>query len=46
MVRFEARPGDCQLVLYGNVPMYASVAVPTTGGDVRCVVRGGRLSCG
>jgi Ca-activated chloride channel family protein len=46
VVRFEAKPGACQLVLYGNVPMYASVDVPATGGDVRCVVRGGRLSCG
>lgn len=46
VVRFDAKPGACQLVLYGNVPMYASVDVPATGGDVRCVVRGGRLSCG
>ena len=46
VVRFEARPGDCQVVLYGNVPMQASVAVPSTGGDVRCVVRGGQMSCG
>ncbi len=43
---FEVRPGSCQLVLQGTVPMYASVEVPKTGGDVRCVVRGGRLSCG
>jgi Ca-activated chloride channel family protein len=43
---FDVRPGSCELVLYGNVPMYASVQVPSTGGDVRCVVRGGRLSCG
>ena len=46
VVRFDARPGTCQLVLYGNVPMYAQVDVPSTGGDIRCVVRGGRLSCG
>ena len=43
---FDVRPGSCELVLYGNVPMYASVQVPSTGGDVRCLVRGGRLSCG
>ncbi len=43
---FEVRPGSCQLVLYGAVPMVASVQVPKTGGDVRCVVRGGRLNCG
>ncbi|MSQ01809.1 MAG: VWA domain-containing protein [Myxococcales bacterium] len=43
---FEVRPGSCQLVLYGAVPMVASVQVPQAGGDVRCVVRGGRLSCG
>ncbi|MBM4369184.1 MAG: VWA domain-containing protein, partial [Deltaproteobacteria bacterium] len=45
VARFEATPGACQLVLYGNVPMYASVDVPAEGGDVRCVVRGGRISC-
>ncbi len=45
VARFEATPGACQLVLYGNVPMYASVEVPAQGGDVRCVVRGGRISC-
>lgn len=43
---FDVRPGSCELVLQGNVPMYASVQVPSTGGDVRCLVRGGRLSCG
>ncbi len=43
---FEVRPGSCQLVLYGAVPMVASVQVPQAGGDVRCVVRGGRLNCG
>ena len=45
VARFDVSPGDCQLVLYGNVPLYAQVEVPRTGGDVRCVVRGGRLSC-
>lgn len=45
VARFDVAPGDCQLVLYGNVPLYAQVEVPQTGGDVRCVVRGGRLSC-
>ena len=46
VARFDARPGKCQVVLYGNVPMQTSVTVPATGGDVRCVVRGGRMSCG
>jgi hypothetical protein len=45
VARFDVKPGDCQLVLYGTVPLYAQVEVPQTGGDVRCVVRGGRLSC-
>lgn len=43
----NATPGSgCKLVLMGNVPMYASVNVPPTGGETRCTVRGGRLSCG
>ncbi len=42
---FKAAPGTCTLTLQGSVPMTASVSVPVTGGDVRCVVRGGRLAC-
>jgi Ca-activated chloride channel family protein len=47
VARFDAAtPGGCTLVLQGNVPMHAQVEVPTTGGEVRCTVRGGRMSCG
>jgi len=38
--------GSCVVELQGNVPMRARVDVPETGGDIRCMVRGGRLSCG
>jgi Ca-activated chloride channel family protein len=44
---FQAPAGAvCQLVLAGPVDLRAEVEVPTTGGDLRCVVRGGRISCG
>jgi|GEM_PF-1013716 len=46
VARFEPTPGKCTLVLQGTVPMSAAVDVPATGADVRCVVRGGRVSCG
>ncbi len=47
VARFNnARPGACTLTFQGTVPMVAQVEVPTTGADVRCTVRGGRLSCG
>ncbi len=42
---FEVTPGTCLLSLQGNVPMQTQVTVPSTGGDVRCVVRGGRMNC-
>jgi Ca-activated chloride channel family protein len=42
---FDVPPGSCSLSLQGNVPMLTTVEVPATGGDVRCVVRGGRMSC-
>jgi Ca-activated chloride channel homolog len=42
---FTVPPGSCLLSLQGNVPMQATVEVPSTGGDVRCVVRGGRMNC-
>lgn len=47
VARFAAAtPGSCTLMLQGNVPMQAKVEVPQTGGEVRCTVRGGRVSCG
>ncbi|MCA9570659.1 MAG: VWA domain-containing protein, partial [Myxococcales bacterium] len=46
VARFDnVYPGECRLTLQGNVPMVAAVTVPETGGDVRCMVRGGRMSC-
>jgi hypothetical protein len=42
---FDATPGACEVTLSGQVDMTAAVDVPETGGDVRCVVRGGRLAC-
>ena len=42
----SAKPGTCDLVLEGVVPMSTRVTVPASGGDVRCTVRGGNLSCG
>jgi hypothetical protein len=41
-----ASPGSCDLVLEGVVPMSTTVTVPESGGDLRCVVRGGSMSCG
>jgi Ca-activated chloride channel family protein len=47
VARFDdAVAGACTLVLEGAVAMEVAVDVPSTGGDVRCVVRGGRASCG
>jgi hypothetical protein len=46
IARFEdAPPGACELTLSGAVDMTARVEVPVTGGDLRCVVRGGRIAC-
>ena len=45
VARFSARPGACSVRFNGPVAMTTHVSVPTTGGDVRCVIRGGRLSC-
>jgi Ca-activated chloride channel family protein len=46
IARFEdAEPGVCDLTLSGVVDMTARVEVPKTGGDMRCVVRGGRVAC-
>ena len=41
----NAKPGPCTLTLKGQMPMRAEVEVPETGGDLRCVVRGGRMNC-
>lgn len=46
VARFDAVPGACELTLQGNVPMQASVKVPSVGGDIKCLVRSGRVSCG
>jgi hypothetical protein len=44
---FAAIPsGSCSLLLQGAVPMQAAVKVPSTGGAISCMSRGGRLSCG
>ncbi len=45
VARFDAPPGICTITLTGAVQMAADVSVPSTGGDARCVVRGGRVSC-
>jgi len=46
VARFDrVTPGQCTVQLQGTMPMTASVKVPQTGGDVRCVVRAGRLMC-
>lgn len=45
VARLEATPGTCNLTLYGAVPMTTTVQVPETGSDMRCTIRGGRLSC-
>ena len=45
VARFDAVPGMCDLTLSGQVDMTARVEVPHTGGDTRCIVRGGRLNC-
>ncbi|MBT3222527.1 MAG: VWA domain-containing protein, partial [Proteobacteria bacterium] len=42
---FSARPGECKVRLVGTVEMVTKVTVPATGGDIRCMVRGGRMSC-
>lgn len=43
---FSATPGaSCTLTLQGSIPMQTTVQVPVTGGDLRCMVRGGRMNC-
>lgn len=46
IARFDAPPGACRLTLQGNMPMEAMVKVPESGGDVKCMIRAGRMSCG
>ncbi|MEQ1568403.1 MAG: VWA domain-containing protein [Myxococcota bacterium] len=46
VARFDVAPGECRVQIHGTLPMSASLSVPTTGLDVWCRVRGGRLSCG
>ncbi len=46
IARFTPKSGSCRLVLDGNVPMETVVKVSNAGGDVKCTVRGGRMSCG
>jgi hypothetical protein len=41
----SVQPGQCQLTFEGSVPMITSVEVPVTGGEQRCILRGGRVSC-
>ncbi len=45
VARFSAVPGTCTATLMGPVEMTASVTVPKTGGEARCLVRGGRIAC-
>jgi Ca-activated chloride channel family protein len=45
VARFDARPGLCTATLVGPVDLVASVTVPATGGETRCLVRGGRVRC-
>ncbi|MEZ4238485.1 MAG: VWA domain-containing protein [Myxococcota bacterium] len=41
----HVQPGACTLKLDGTTPMAAAVEVPPTDADLRCIVRGGRVSC-
>ncbi len=45
VARFTAAPGECTLTLNGAMPMTVAVNVPEVGGETRCMVRGGRVSC-
>ena len=44
-VTFQVPAGACALTLEGNVPMSTQVTVPSTGGQVQCMIRGGRMEC-
>lgn len=45
VAQFRVSPGTCKLTLDGVVPMTTRVEVGAVDSDVRCLVRGGRLSC-
>ena len=45
VARFTATSGQCDITLFGTVAMTSSVNLPSTGGDVSCRVRGGRMTC-
>jgi Ca-activated chloride channel family protein len=45
VAQFQATPGSCTLTLSGPVDLAVAVDVPKTGGDARCLVRGGRVTC-
>ncbi|MBW2254763.1 MAG: VWA domain-containing protein, partial [Deltaproteobacteria bacterium] len=45
VARFNAPVGSCTIKLQGVVEMRAPVEVPRSGKSIRCLVRGGRLSC-
>jgi hypothetical protein len=46
VARFQdVQPGRCTVELAGTVPMSAEIEVPESGADLRCMVRGGRVSC-
>ncbi|MBN1334881.1 MAG: VWA domain-containing protein [Deltaproteobacteria bacterium] len=45
VVTFQVPPGTCRMLLEGPVPLSTQVTVPATGGQTRCMLRGGRLSC-
>ena len=45
VARFTTAPGACTLTLNGATPMTVAVDVPDVGGETRCMVRGGRVSC-
>lgn len=45
VARFDAYPGRCQLTLQGRVDHQARIEVPSTGSDIRCVIRRKRIRC-
>ncbi|MCB9666259.1 MAG: VWA domain-containing protein [Alphaproteobacteria bacterium] len=45
VTRFDVPAGGCELTLHGLMPLRTHLDVPSTGVDVRCAVRSGRLDC-
>jgi hypothetical protein len=45
VAHFNSATGTCDLTLFGNVAMTTTVNIPSTGADVRCLIRGGRMTC-